>query len=82
MQEPRYAESGSNITTKSIPYISQEYHLFEKNDIFRQGVKKAHIYGIFYSFGQCVVFFAYAATFAYGSQLIDTGYMKYREVFR
>lgn len=50
--------------------------------ICRKGIKKSHVYGIFYSFGQSVIFFAYAAAFSYGADLVDDGEMEFKNVFR
>ena len=49
---------------------------------FRKGLKKAHVFGISYSFGQSVIFFAYAAAFSYGADLVDAGELDFVAVFR
>ncbi|ESO99813.1 hypothetical protein LOTGIDRAFT_201107 [Lottia gigantea] len=52
-------------------------HQVEKN-----GKKHAFIYSIFYALAQSIIFFAYAATFAYGSILVQEGEMPFFAVFR
>ncbi len=43
---------------------------------------KSHIYGLFYSISQSMTFFAYAASFSYGGDLVDDGEMEFQNVFK
>lgn len=49
---------------------------------FRKGRRKAHLYGLTNGFVQSVVYFSYAAAFAYGAQLVQSGEMEFYNVFR
>ncbi|XP_059172799.1 ATP-dependent translocase ABCB1-like [Physella acuta] len=44
--------------------------------------KMSFVYGITYGVGNCIIFFAYAVAFYYGSVLVNDGEMEFFEVFR
>uniref|UniRef100_A0AAQ4RHC8 ATP-binding cassette, sub-family B (MDR/TAP), member 11a n=1 Tax=Gasterosteus aculeatus aculeatus TaxID=481459 RepID=A0AAQ4RHC8_GASAC len=44
--------------------------------------KRANIYGLCFSFSQCVLFMAYAASFRYGGHLVSSEGLQYMMVFR
>ncbi|XP_037343978.2 bile salt export pump [Pungitius pungitius] len=44
--------------------------------------KRANIYGLCFSFSQCVIFMAYAASFRYGGHLVSSEGLQYMMVFR
>uniref|UniRef100_A0A671WU13 ATP-binding cassette, sub-family B (MDR/TAP), member 11a n=1 Tax=Sparus aurata TaxID=8175 RepID=A0A671WU13_SPAAU len=44
--------------------------------------KRAHIYGLYFGFSQCVIFMAYAASFRYGGYLVSSEGLQYMFVFR
>ncbi|XP_067650302.1 ATP-dependent translocase ABCB1-like [Haliotis asinina] len=52
------------------------------NKICNAGVKRSHIRGFAHGFSQCILFFAYAGSFTYGSYLVQIGEMQFFEVFR
>ncbi|XP_074659659.1 ATP-dependent translocase ABCB1-like [Tubulanus polymorphus] len=62
-------------------YFIEKYSHFIDN-LYHRGIKRAHVYGISYSFTQAVIFFAYAASFAYGSYLVDRGEMVFIDIFK
>jgi len=47
-----------------------------------QNLKKAHIFGITFSFTQSLIFFAYAAIFMFGAFLISKGIINYENMFK
>ncbi|XP_054471765.1 bile salt export pump [Anoplopoma fimbria] len=49
---------------------------------FKSYRKKANIYGLCFSFSQCVIFMAYAASFRYGGYLVKSEGLHYMLVFR
>ena len=48
----------------------------------RRGKRKAMVFGATYGLSQGIIFFAYAAAFAYGGQLVENGEMEFTNVFR
>ncbi|XP_044073835.1 bile salt export pump isoform X2 [Siniperca chuatsi] len=49
---------------------------------YKSAKKKANIYGLCFSFSQCVIFMAYAASFRYGGHLVSSEGLQYMLVFR
>ncbi|XP_056287817.1 bile salt export pump isoform X2 [Pseudoliparis swirei] len=49
---------------------------------FKSERKRANIYGLCFSFSQCVIFMAYAASFRYGGHLVVSEGLQYLIVFR
>ena len=49
---------------------------------YRRSKTKAFVYGVTFGFSQCVVFFAYAATFRFGAWLVSEGRMEFENVFK
>nr|AAO20901.1 Mdr3 [Takifugu rubripes] len=48
---------------------------------YKNSQKKAHVYGLTYSFSQAMIYFAYAACFRFGAWLIEAGRMDVEGVF-
>ncbi|XP_046573597.1 ATP-dependent translocase ABCB1-like [Haliotis rubra] len=79
------SETTANIRT--VASLNTEKVFVDKyEDIITQicnaGVKRSHIRGFAHGFSQCILYFAYAAAFTYGSYLVQTGEMQFFEVFR
>jgi len=49
---------------------------------FSVGIKRSFVHALVYSFSQCIMFFAYAAAFTYGTYLIQYDGMLFENVFR
>lgn len=49
--------------------------------LLRNSKKKAHIYGLTFSFSQSMIYFAYAGCFRFGAWLIQEGRMEVEGVF-
>lgn len=49
--------------------------------LYRNAVKKAHIYGFTYSFSQAMIYFAYAGCFRFGVWLIQQNRIEVEGVF-
>ncbi|XP_053570108.1 ATP-binding cassette sub-family B member 5 [Bombina bombina] len=47
----------------------------------RNSLRKSQIYGFCFSFSQSFIYFSYAATFQFGTYLIETGRMEFEELF-
>ncbi|KAM4600373.1 ATP-dependent translocase ABCB1 [Polymixia lowei] len=48
---------------------------------YKNSQKKAHVYGITFSFSQAMIYFAYAGCFRFGAWLIEAGRMDFEGVF-
>lgn len=57
--------------------------LYQENLVvpYKSAQKKAHVYGITYSFSQAMIYFTYAACFRFGAWLITAGRMDAESVF-
>ena len=49
--------------------------------LYRNSQKKAHVYGITFSFSQAMIYFAYAGAFRFGAWLILNGRMDVEGVY-
>lgn len=57
-------------------------HVFVKNKVFRSVWWKGLVLGLGFGYSQCVIFFAYAAVFRYGMELVINGESNFEDVFR
>ncbi|XP_071385297.1 ATP-dependent translocase ABCB1 [Centroberyx affinis] len=57
--------------------------LYQENLLvpYKNSQKKAHVYGITFSFSQAMIYFAYAGCFRFGAWLIEAGRMEFESVF-
>ncbi|XP_064647521.1 ATP-dependent translocase ABCB1-like isoform X2 [Lineus longissimus] len=86
-------EEGGKIATEAIENVRtvatlvqevkfEEIYNNHSEAVFLAGTKRAHVYGIAYAFTQSIIYFAYAAAFAFGAFLIDEGEMNFIDIFK
>ena len=63
-------------------YLVFPYNLTLRHVLLRNGLKRAHVFGITWGISQSVLFFAYAANYSFGAYLIGQGEMEFFNVFR
>uniref|UniRef100_H2YJX3 Bile salt export pump n=1 Tax=Ciona savignyi TaxID=51511 RepID=H2YJX3_CIOSA len=86
-----FEEAGSiatevTLNVRTVASLTRETMFYEKyRDALilpqKKSVRKAHVYGITFGFSQCIVFFAYAATFRFGAWLVEENLMTFNNVF-
>nr|CAB3219614.1 multidrug resistance protein 1-like [Phallusia mammillata] len=69
----------ASLTKEKVIIERYEKHLEEP---IRESTKKTLITGIGYGYSQCVIYFAYAAVFRLGIELVLTGEMTFENVFK
>uniref|UniRef100_H2YJX0 Bile salt export pump n=1 Tax=Ciona savignyi TaxID=51511 RepID=H2YJX0_CIOSA len=87
-----FEEAGSiatevTLNVRTVASLTRETMFYEKyRDALilpqKKSVRKAHVYGITFGFSQCIVFFAYAATFRFGAWLVEENLMTFNNVFK
>uniref|UniRef100_F6URM6 Multidrug resistance protein 1A n=1 Tax=Ciona intestinalis TaxID=7719 RepID=F6URM6_CIOIN len=78
-------EATTNIRTVASLTREQTFHDNYRDALIlpqKKSMRKAHVYGITFGFSQCIVFFAYAATFRFGAWLVDQNLMTFNNVFK
>uniref|UniRef100_H2ZR87 Uncharacterized protein n=1 Tax=Ciona savignyi TaxID=51511 RepID=H2ZR87_CIOSA len=92
-QESKAYEAAGSIATeatlniRTVASLTREERFYKRYMIalvkpYEQSKKKAVYYGISFGFSQCIVFFAYAATFRFGAWLVDEGLMEFQNVYK
>nr|XP_018672478.2 multidrug resistance protein 1A-like isoform X1 [Ciona intestinalis] len=92
-QEAKAYEDAGTIATeatlniRTVASLTREEKFYLKYTLalikpYEQSKKKALFYGISFGFSQCIVFFAYAATFRFGAWLVDEGLMEFQNVYK
>ncbi|ESO02187.1 hypothetical protein HELRODRAFT_188615 [Helobdella robusta] len=85
-------EASGKVATEAISNIRTVVSLTKedklKNDYYnsligphKSNMKKAHIYGLAFSFSQSLIFFAYSAIFRLGAYLIEHKYLEYENMY-
>ncbi|CAH1787977.1 unnamed protein product [Owenia fusiformis] len=78
-------EAIENIRT--VAGLTREQTFFELynemlEEPYQNSIKKAHIYGVAFSFSQAVIYFSWAAAFTFGAYQIQIGEMTFDNVFK
>ncbi|KAG1947910.1 ATP-dependent translocase ABCB1 [Pimephales promelas] len=70
-------------TVVSLTRESKFERLYEENLVvpYKNAKKKAHVFGLTFSFSQAMIYFAYAGCFKFGSWLIEQKLMTFEGVF-
>nr|XP_039263789.1 ATP-dependent translocase ABCB1-like isoform X2 [Styela clava] len=87
-----YEKAGSiateaTLNIRTVASLTKEQYMFDKYKEalvfpFSKSQQKALFYGVSFGFSQCIVFFAYAATFRYGAYLVEEGVMSFDNVYK
>uniref|UniRef100_H2ZR91 Bile salt export pump n=1 Tax=Ciona savignyi TaxID=51511 RepID=H2ZR91_CIOSA len=77
----------ATLNIRTVASLTREERFYKRYMIalvkpYEQSKKKAVYYGISFGFSQCIVFFAYAATFRFGAWLVDEGLMEFQNVYK
>jgi len=77
----------ATVNIRTVVSLTKERHIYQNFEDSlelpnEQAVSKAWLYGVAFGFSQCIIFFAYAATFRFGGWLVGTDKMTSSNVYR